>query len=123
MEAYELEKGVNMTWCFRMAISLAAFSMSLSAVAAGDKVKGKTLYTTCMACHGAKAEGNKALNAPKLTGLQGWYLERQLKNFKEGIRGAHPKDVYGAQMRPMAMTLADDKAIEDVVAYIESLKP
>lgn len=87
----------------------------------GDAAKGKTLYVTCTACHGAKGEGNKALNAPKIATLPSWYLVRQLQNFKAGIRGADPKDTYGAQMRPMSMTLANDQAIKDVVAYIKSL--
>ena len=54
--------------------------------------------------------------------LQDWYMERQLKHFKEGIRGTDPKDIFGQQMRPMAMTLADDQAILDVIAYIMSLQ-
>jgi cytochrome c oxidase subunit 2 len=87
----------------------------------GDAAKGKALYVTCTACHGAKAEGKQALNAPKLSTLPSWYLVRQLQNFKAGIRGANPKDTYGAQMRPMSMTLANDQAIKDVVAYIKSL--
>lgn len=87
----------------------------------GDAAKGKGLYVTCTACHGAKGEGNQALNAPKLSTLPSWYLVRQLQNFKAGVRGADPKDTYGAQMRPMSMTLADDQAIKDVVAYIKSL--
>jgi cytochrome c oxidase subunit 2 len=48
-------------------------------------------------------------------------MTRQLKNFKAGIRGAHPDDTFGAQMRPMAMILAGDQDIADVVAYITSL--
>ncbi len=111
-----------MTRCLRAMVALTAISASMS-VWAGDKVKGKTLFVTCVACHGANGEGNKALNAPKLAGQQDWYLIRQLKNFKDGIRGANPKDIYGAQMRPMAMTLPNDTAIEDVVAYITTLKP
>jgi cytochrome c553 len=83
--------------------------------------KGKGLYATCTACHGANAEGNAALNAPKLATLPAWYIERQLKNFKAGVRGADPKDTYGQQMRPMAMTLADDAAVKAVAAYISSL--
>lgn len=88
----------------------------------GDAEKGKTSYAVCIACHGANAEGNKALNAPKLTGLQDWYMERQLKNYKDGIRGSNPKDIYGMQMKPMASVLADDQAIKDVLAYINSLQ-
>ena len=88
----------------------------------GDTSAGKAAYMICQTCHGAKGEGNKALNAPKLINQQDWYMVRQLKGFKEGLRGTHPKDVYGMQMRPMSMTLADDKAINNVVSYIVTFK-
>ncbi|MEM7280414.1 MAG: c-type cytochrome [Pseudomonadota bacterium] len=89
---------------------------------AGDAAAGKKTWdSVCVACHGAQGEGNVALNAPANGGQDEWYVIRQLKNFKAGIRGSHEKDTYGAQMRPMAMTLADDKAIEDVSAYVSSL--
>ena len=91
------------------------------ALAAGDAAKGKTLYNICAACHGANAEGTAALNAPANAGQDPWYMTRQLKNFRAGIRGAHPDDTFGAQMRPMAMVLTGDQDIEDVVAYITSL--
>ena len=32
--------------------------------------RGKQLYATCVACHGAKAEGNRALNSPRLDNKQ-----------------------------------------------------
>ena len=92
-----------------------------AAVAAGDVAKGKTLYAICSACHGASGEGMAALNAPANAGQDSWYMTRQLKNFRAGIRGAHPDDAFGAQMRPMAMILTNDQAIADVVAYIASL--
>ena len=88
----------------------------------GNAEAGKALYVTCVACHGADAKGNEALKAPSLTGLQDWYIVRQLKNFKDGIRGTHPKDVSGQTMRPMSMTLADEKAMKDVTAYVLSLQ-
>jgi cytochrome c oxidase subunit 2 len=88
---------------------------------AGDAAAGKPLFTLCSSCHGAQAEGNPALNAPKLSGQQGWYLKRQLKNFKDGARGTHEKDVFGKMMAPMAATLGDDAAIDNVVAYIKTL--
>jgi cytochrome c oxidase subunit 2 len=93
----------------------------VSARTAGDPAAGKALYGLCAACHGAQGEGNPALNAPKLSGQGTWYLKRQLGYFKEGVRGAHEKDVYGKQMAPMAATLADDRAIDNVVAYIATL--
>jgi cytochrome c oxidase subunit 2 len=100
---------------------LVSFGVSVPANAAGDAVKGKQLYALCAACHGENAEGIAALNAPANAGQDSWYMIRQLKNFKAGIRGAHPDDAFGAQMRPMAMVLATDEQIADVVAYINSL--
>ena len=88
----------------------------------GDVTAGKASYAVCVSCHGANGEGNKDLNAPKISGMQDWYIVRQLQYFKKGIRGSNPKDTYGMQMRPMSMTLPDDKAIENVAAYISTLK-
>jgi len=82
---------------------------------------GQALYTVCSACHGAQGEGNEMLNAPKLAGQAGWYLQRQLKNFRHGLRGSNAGDSFGAQMAPMAATLVDDAAINNVLAYIASL--
>lgn len=93
----------------------------LAAREAGDPVAGRALYAVCTACHGPKGEGNPALNSPKIAGQSAWYMKRQLAYFKEGTRGAHPEDVYGQQMAAMTLTLADEKAIDDVVAYIGTL--
>ncbi|HVN36462.1 MAG TPA: c-type cytochrome [Casimicrobiaceae bacterium] len=87
----------------------------------GDATAGAALYAVCAACHGAQGEGNPALNAPKLAGQQDWYLKRQLANFKAGARGANDKDTYGKTMAPMAQTLPDDTAVNNVVAYIKTL--
>ncbi|MDQ8200557.1 ThuA domain-containing protein [Pelagicoccus enzymogenes] len=87
----------------------------------GDPAKGKTLYTTCVACHGPDGQGNTELAAPKLTGKQDWYLYKQIREFQEGVRGSDPRDAKGAEMALMAKTLVDEQAIKDVVAYIRSL--
>lgn len=86
-----------------------------------DLGAGQASYAVCSACHGTGGEGNQVLNAPKLAGLQSWYLERQILNFKHGLRGASPDDSYGAQMAPMAAMLTDDAMIDNVVAYIASM--
>ena len=62
------------------------------------------------------------MNSPRLAGQQDWYVVRQLKNFKDGTRGTKSGDIYGMQMRPMAMTLANDEAINNVAAFIATLK-
>jgi cytochrome c oxidase subunit 2 len=88
----------------------------------GNAKNGQKPFMTCGACHGADGRGIQAMNAPRLAGMSDWYLVTQLKNYKQGIRGAHPKDMYGNQMALMAAILADDQAIYDLVAYTNSLK-
>lgn len=102
-------------------LSLLCLGATPAALAAGDPAKGEVLYKICTSCHGPKAEGMATLNAPANAGQDPWYLTRQLKNFKDGIRGAHPDDTFGAQMRPMAMMLANEQDIADVVAYLSSM--
>jgi cytochrome c553 len=87
----------------------------------GNVAHGKALYVACAGCHGAKGEGNAQLHAPALAARSDWYLVTQLRNYRLGLRGADPHDTYGAQMRAIAATLTDDQAINDVVAYINSL--
>lgn len=88
----------------------------------GDAEAGAKLYPVCAACHGQKAEGNEAMAGPRLAGMSDWYLVNQIKKFKNGQRGYHNADIGGRQMRPMVATLTDDKAINDVVAYINTLQ-
>ena len=88
---------------------------------AGDATAGQASYAICAACHGPDAQGMQALNAPKLTGQEGWYLRRQIKYFKDGIRGTAEGDVFGATMAPIMAAVPDDTAIDNIVAYIESL--
>jgi cytochrome c553 len=85
--------------------------------AAGEK----TYATVCVACHGADGTGSEELGAANLTHLHEPYMIRQLKYFRDGIRGAHARDIRGQQMAAMAKTLTDDQAIADVAAYIAGL--
>ena len=87
----------------------------------GDAANGKALYTTCAACHGVNGEGMEALNAPALAGMDDWYQLAQLAKFKSGMRGAAEGDTWGAQMAPMAATIADEQAMKDLLAYINTL--
>lgn len=87
----------------------------------GDAQLGKATYTLCGTCHGADGMGNETLKAPPLKGQADWYMKRQLQNFKSGQRGTAAGDIAGMQMRPMSMTLADDAAMQNVIAYIKTL--
>jgi cytochrome c oxidase subunit 2 len=92
------------------------------ATVAGDIEHGRRLFETCQICHGANGHGSWGTNAPRLAGMSDWYLQRQLVNFKSRVRGGHPEDVYGDQMSMMANVLIEPGAIEDVVAYINTLR-
>lgn len=86
----------------------------------GDAQAGQASYATCLACHGPTGQGNETLKSPPLTHLADWYILSQLKKFKAGHRGANPADITGNQMRPMAMTLADETAMKNVIAHIKT---
>lgn len=90
------------------------------AVMPGNAAVGAAQYAVCGACHGQQGEGQLALHAPKIAGQSAWYLKKQLQNYKGGLRGAHEDDVYGRQMAPMAATLVNDVAIDNVIAHIQT---
>jgi len=96
--------------------------VTISNTVEGNVIAGKALYGVCAACHGQDAKGNEVMNSPNLILQQDWYLIRQLQNYKAGLRGVDAKDIYGRQMRPMAMMLANDQAINDIIAYISTLR-
>jgi cytochrome c553 len=87
----------------------------------GDAARGQALYAPCAACHGPDAAGIQPLNGAPLRASNDWYLLRQMQNFRSGVRGTNAKDASGSLMRPMSMTLADEQAILDVLAYISTL--
>ncbi len=90
------------------------------ATVTGNVAHGAKLYEVCANCHGADGQGIR-MNAPRQAGISDWYLLNQLKNFKAGIRGSHPHDLDGKQMGFMARTLHDEQAMQDVIAYINTL--
>ena len=78
------------------------------------------LYHMCTQCHGEAGEGNRDVGAPVIQGLPEWYLLNQLTKFHDGIRGAHPKDIAGMRMRPMARALTLEN-IKSVAKYVAGL--
>ncbi len=88
----------------------------------GDVNNGKQLYHSCAQCHGDRAQGDQRVHAPPLAGQQDWYLARQLLAYLEGSRGYHPDDIDGKVMLESVSQLSSEKDINDVVAYIHSIK-
>ncbi len=107
--------------------SVSAYVASLTRTPIAPQLKGgvaatgQASYATCLACHGPEGKGNEQLKAPPIAGQADWYLFAQLKKFRAGIRGTNPADTSGATMRPMALTLADEQAMLNVVAHISTL--
>ena len=90
----------------------------------GDASRGEDYYVNiCSACHGGNAQGNDALGAPALAGLNDWYLRSSYQSYLDGVRGSHPDDFYGAQMSRLAPALTDRDDIDDVIAFVATLAP
>jgi cytochrome c553 len=92
---------------------------NLSAQAADVGLPAATDDRYCTTCHGVDGQGNIGIAAPRLAGMEDWYLKRQLENFREGIRGTHADDVQGLAMQPMAAKLSDT-SIADIVSWVDN---
>jgi len=96
---------------------------AVSATASEPAAAGQSLFSQCSACHGRAAEGNANLNAPALVALDDWYLREQLRLFAEGLRGTHPADTYGIQMRALASSFDNETKRQALASYIATLRP
>lgn len=87
--------------------------LSASLSFAQDAEKGKALYQACIQCHGEQGLGDKAQEAPKLSGQFDWYIVSQLNKFKA-------KERHNPKMYPFIKNLTN-KDFEDLAAYISKL--
>ena len=90
--------------------------------AAEPAFSGSELYDSCKACHRVGGEGDLTLAAPAIAGLPASYVERQLNNFRTGMRGAHPDDYEGLRMRPMSRQMANEQEVAIVTRYVSTMK-
>jgi cytochrome c553 len=88
-----------------------------------ENERGTDLFRLCAVCHGENAGGDQAVGAPAIAGMPEWYLEAQLKQFRDGNRGTHFDDIMGMRMRPMARTLMREGDVEAVSAHIAAMPP
>lgn len=88
----------------------------------GNIEEGKVLYGSCAGCHGDAAQGNESLNAPALNKFSQSYLQRQLHNYNNGIRGGPQSSNEDQMMSSLVQAiLTKSSDIESVVAHIVSL--
>jgi cytochrome c553 len=101
-------------------LGLAAVSALLvvgTAQATGDKANGRKLVYTCAGCHGVPGYSNAYPDypVPKIAGQNEQYLVSALNEYKNGDR------TYST-MVAQAQSLSEQN-IEDIAAYLSSLKP
>ncbi len=91
----------------------------VNAALAEDIVLAPQKFSHCVTCHGVELAGNRSVDAPNLSVLESWYVEKQLIAYTKLWRG-HAGDEYGMEMRPMAAALNDaDRA--GVVTFVASV--
>lgn len=98
---------------------LATLEPGSSTASEGDAELGyKVFQGTCSGCHGADGQGNPALHAPRIAGLEPEYLLRQITHFQTGVRGANAEDRFGRQMAMMASTIRDPEQVKAIIAFL-----
>ncbi len=126
------EKRTAPAAAFGSALGLVLVAQLLFAVAAvaqdgqaqdrdAEAASGAELFQLCAQCHGEDGGGNKLYLAPAIAGLDEWYVEMQLNEFRNGYRGLHFDDIGGMRMRPMAMTLRSETELKNVAAYVAQM--
>ncbi len=106
----------------RLLLGLAVLYTSVGSAQQYDKVVsgGQSLANkVCVTCHGAEGKGNPIVGAPRLAGIESWYLRNQLHGFRADYRGRE-KDYIPAYEMQDSVARMSDQEIEDVVAYIST---
>ena len=87
------------------------------AFAKGDAKTGEQLAYTCTGCHGIDQYKNAypSYRVPKIAGQNEQYIVAALKGYRNGERNH-------ATMQAHAQSFSD-KDIDDIAAYLSSLKP
>lgn len=88
-----------------------------------DLARGEQLYYPCASCHWPDGSGSEALQAPAIAGVPDTYLARQLRLFRDELRGASSEDLPGRQMSLIAATFPDEQDVIDVSKFVSSMPP
>lgn len=110
-----------MTTVKKILIAGALLVLVSSAGASDDLPIPADEFVYCTVCHGVQLMGNSITRAPRLSGMASWYVENQLRAFKNGWRGKHAGDGAGMDMQPMAAALSDEQ-IGEVAAFVSSTR-
>jgi cytochrome c553 len=95
-------------------LALLALAVSIAPVIAGEQ---SPLVRNCTWCHGTSAQGYAI--APRLAGQRPFYLESQIRSFRE-----HSRDnPYSKQYMWSAVATLGPDAVHDLAAYFASIPP
>ena len=106
--------------------SVAAYIASLPVpehrnIVRADPEVGRVIYQAkCAPCHGGNAEGRRIIFAPRLTGVEDWYLLDAMRKYQKGTRGWHPDDAHGKQMQA-ALEGLEDADLKALAAFISRI--
>lgn len=108
---------------FRVSFTASALfaAFTLTANAQDELPVPADAFVYCTTCHGVQLMGNAVLKAPRLSGMDAWYIEQEMQSFKKGWRGTHEGDTIGMEMQPMAAALSD-KQISEVAEYVSATR-
>ena len=93
--------------------SVALMGLSVTPSFAADPENGRVLSRQCSVCHGKNGIA-KDPEVANLAGQSAFYLEKSLKDFREGIR-------EDRRMTIVVKNLSDDD-IKDLAAWYSSIK-
>ncbi|MCB1685352.1 MAG: c-type cytochrome [Pseudomonadales bacterium] len=78
------------------------------------------MFIYCTTCHGVELRGNSSVDAPRLNGMEDWYVRNQMRAFAGGWRGSHSADLTGMEMQPQAAALTE-KQREAAVQFVAAV--
>ena len=81
--------------------------------------------THCSTCHGSQLQGNVALQAPALAGMEPWYLDEQLRAYSQLQRGAagFDRDPAGKEMQSVAREIATAAQRATAIRHVAGYAP
>ncbi|HKK14472.1 MAG TPA: c-type cytochrome [Gammaproteobacteria bacterium] len=117
----DLRRQAWIAWAGRRLAWLAAGVLAFSGPAMGADGQSIVMQgngkgaPACMACHGARGQGNPAGGFPMLAGMSETYLAKQLHDFQNGTR-------TNATMGPIAKALSPQE-VQAVARYFSQQTP
>jgi len=102
-------------------VAVSVLALTTPARAEGELPIPADEFVYCTVCHGVQLMGNPTIEAPRLSGMESWYVENQLRAFRKGWRGKHEMDLIGMEMQPMAAALSDEQ-VKEVSAFVSTTR-